>query len=80
MSRAPLAGAVLLLAIGGIGADCSGPNPGPTAPSREFRVELHAPHRGAQEQTSRSHPIADVVYWDGTDRQVDLELVQPVVM
>ena len=80
MSRVGLGAAVLMLALGGIGADCGGPTPGPTVPSREFRVELHAPHRGAQEQTARSHPIADPVFWDGTDRQVDVELVQPVVM
>jgi len=80
MNRAGLIAALMVLAVGGIGADCAGPAPGPTVPAREFRVELHAPHRGAQEQAARSHPVEDVVVWDGTGRQVDLELVQPVVM
>jgi hypothetical protein len=55
-------------------ADCD-TTPGPV-PGRSFKVELHAPHIAQQDR--RSQPVPGVQVWDGTDRQVDVQMVAPV--
>lgn len=66
--------ALLTVALLVMAADCESA-PGPV-PGRSFKVELFGPHIAQQDR--RSQPIPGVVFWDGTDRQVDLQMVAPV--
>ena len=67
-----------LLAIAAMvtAADCdSGPGP---VPGRSFKAELHGPHIAQQDR--RSQPVPGVLYWDGTDRQVDIQMIAPIIL
>ena len=67
---------LLALAAGLTAADCDSA-PGPVA-GRGFKAELHAPHIAQQDR--RSQPVPGVLFWDGTDRQVDIQMVAPVTL
>jgi len=70
----PALPAVAALALLASAVDCdSGPGP---VPGRSFQAELYAPHIAQQDR--RSQPVPGVQFWDGTDRQVDIQMVAPV--
>jgi hypothetical protein len=71
----PLLAAAALLVFA-TGSDCESA-PGPV-PERVFQAELQAPHDS--QQTRRTQPVPGTLFWDGTDRQIDIQMVAPVTV